>query len=295
MGSCSTASPHHHHADHEQRHLLGEALAQAVDRQQGQHHRLEGSEQHHRPGNRRQLAAEHQQAASRGAVRIHLGCAGAPKQNQRATDQQAHARPETGIGGRAERRQQQRSAELTEGITGAVQRHQATTPLLHRQLVDPAFTEDEHHGQGHADEQAQAHPDRVVLHQRQAGHRHRAQQQTQLHQHGGAEARRQTAGQQGTKKHADRRSSGHHTDGEGVVAPAFQAQRHQRHGHAQCQTDADDRRTNGEIGAPTHCRIPWLTSGCKDNGRAPQGSPAAGGALQNRSSTETNFDKDLLG
>ena len=50
----------HHHADHDQRHLLGEALAQAVDRQQGQHHRLEGGEQHYRPGNRRQLAAEHQ-------------------------------------------------------------------------------------------------------------------------------------------------------------------------------------------------------------------------------------------
>ena len=185
-------------------------------------------------------------------MRIHLGCTGAPEQNQRTADQQTHARPETPVSRRAERCQQQRPAELAQRIAGAIERHQTAAPLFHGELVNPAFTEHEHHGQRHAEEQPQPHPDRIILHQRQASHRQRTEQQTQLHQHGGTETCRQAPGQRSSEQHTNRRSGRHHTNGKRIIAPAFQAQRHQRHGHAQRQPDADDRRADGEVGAPTH-------------------------------------------
>ena len=43
-----------------------------------------------------------------------------------------------------------------------------------------------------------------------------------------------------------------YSKGKRAIAPAFQAKRHQRHAHAQRQADTQDRRQNGEIGAPTH-------------------------------------------
>ncbi|MNP32012.1 hypothetical protein D3C76_1251650 [compost metagenome] len=151
-------------------------------------------------------------------------------------------------------------------------------------MVDPALAENEHHGQLHADQQAQQQPHRVTLQQRQQAHRKGAGEQAQAHQRRRPEACSETAGDHRAKQNTHRRRRRHHTDGEVAVAPAFQAQRHQRHGQAEGQADADDRQAYREIGAPTHCRSPvpsgahagLVTSTVRNAKRpGPEGNPAA--------------------
>ncbi|MCY1301671.1 hypothetical protein D9M70_512960 [compost metagenome] len=108
---------------------------------------------------------------------IDAGRAATTEEQQRATHQQAGAGPEAEVVAGSQGTEQQRAGELAQGVAGSVKRHQATAPLLHRQLVDPALAEDEHHRQGHAYQQAQHHPDGIALHQRQQGHRQGTHQQ----------------------------------------------------------------------------------------------------------------------
>jgi hypothetical protein len=48
---------------------------------------------------------------------------------------------------RSRETQHHRPGQLAQGVAAAIQRHQPPAPLLDHQLVDPAFAEDEHHGQ----------------------------------------------------------------------------------------------------------------------------------------------------
>ena len=144
---------YHHGTDHEQGDFGAEALLQAIHRQQGQDHRLERGEQGNGPGDYGQAPAEGEQVAEGDAAGLRAGCPATAEENQRCHQQQAGSGPEAEVIIRTEKAQHQRPGQLTQGVAAAVQRHQATTPLLDHQLVDPAFAEYEHHGQRHADQQ----------------------------------------------------------------------------------------------------------------------------------------------
>ncbi|MNC15797.1 hypothetical protein D3C75_636280 [compost metagenome] len=229
---------HHHGTDHEQGDFSGKALLQAIHRQQGKDHRLERGEQGDGPGNHRQAPAEGEQVAEGNAAGLCAGCPATAQENQRRHQQQAGSGPEAEVVIRAEKAQHQRPGQLAEGIAAAIQRHQAATPLLDHQLVDPAFAEDEHHGQRHTDQQSQQQPQRVAGQQCDQADRQRPAPQAQAHGRGHADPAGQAAGHAGTYQHAQRRHRGHHADGEAAVAPGLQAQGYQRHAYAECQPDA---------------------------------------------------------
>ena len=238
-------------------------------------------------------------------MRIDPGRTAAAQQQQRASNQQADAEPEATVVGGTDEGQQYRPGQLAEGVAGAVQRDQPATPLLHRQLVDPAFPEDEHHGELHADQQAQQQPYRVALQQRQQADGGCPGEQAQLHQPRRADARGEAPGDHRAEQHAHCRRAGHHADGETAVAPALQAQRDQRHGQAKGEADADDCGTDGEIASPTHCDSPVGTpealpgradiSGARSTAAGlPEGNPAAGVARESRPGRADLGDQSLI-
>ncbi|MNN27438.1 hypothetical protein D3C81_1409740 [compost metagenome] len=209
----------------------------------------------------------------------------ATEQQQAAEHQQAGGQPEALVADGAQHAEQQRPAQLAEGEAGAVQRHQPATPAFGGQLVDPALAEDEHHGQRDAEQQAQQQPQSVVLPDRQDGDRDGAEQQAELQTARRAAQPRQPAGQPRTEQHAHRRHRRHHADGERAVAPAFQAQRHQRQAEAEGQPDQHHRPGHRRVGCPTHHRSPCcpLLRRRKTVRPSPDdGNPAAAGADPNR-------------
>ncbi|MNP06384.1 hypothetical protein D3C76_983640 [compost metagenome] len=242
----------HHRTDHRQGDLRGEALAQAIDRQQRQDHRLERGEQRHRPGNRRQATTESEQITQGHAAGLAARCTTAAQQQERSRHQQTDTHPKAIIVFGTEKPQQHRACQLTQRIAAAIQRHQPPAPLLDHQLIDPAFTDNEYEGQDHPDHQPQHQPDRITRQQRQQSDRNRPGPQAQAHQIGRAESRRQMAGDFRPQQDADGWHRGHHANGKRAVAPAFQAKRHQRHADTQGQADTQDRCQDGEISRPTH-------------------------------------------
>ena len=156
----------------------------------------------------------------------------------------------------AQHAQQQRPRQLAQRIGAAIQRHQPAAPLLHHQLVDPAFAKNEHDGQDHPDHQPQHQPHRVARQDRQQADGHRPRPQAQAHQTRSAQPGRQPTGNLRPQQHAEGRHRSHHSNGEAAVAPAFQAQGHQRHADTQRQTNAEHRGQHGEISRPTHFHAP---------------------------------------